>query len=181
MKGKSVDFKCFLKTLLIFSHRNLNIPEMPNSFSFVLELVFLGKFYSFWADIFLSLDKGIERHWKYFRWRLTKCPNPTIYFTLHVCSILVTDQHNTYLCPMIHLRKVTDLMEKTKNTKNVLDTRQDCYIMIRTRLSLFQIGMICQSSSVYLTVFISLERFIAVCTPLQAKHLCTQFRWIFRK
>ena len=170
MKGKSVDFKCFLKTLLIFSHRNLNIPEMPNSFSFVLELVFLGKFYSFWADIFLSLDKGIERHWKYFRWRLTKCPNPTIYFTLHVLSILGTYQHNTDLCPMIHFRKVTDLIEKNKN-----------YIMIRTRLSLFQIGMICQSSSVYLTVFISLERFIAVCTPLQAKHLCTQFRWIFRK
>ena len=40
-----------------------------------------------------------------------------------------------------------------------------------------QIGMVCQSSSVYLTVFISLERFIAVCTPLQAKHLCTQFRY----
>ena len=37
--------------------------------------------------------------------------------------------------------------------------------------------MFCQSCSVYLTVFISLERWIAVCTPLQAKHLCTQFRW----
>ena len=176
MKGKSVDFKCFLKTLLIFSHRNLNIPEMPNSFSFVLELVFLGNFYSLWADIFLSLNKGIERHWKYFRWRLTKCPNSTIYFTLHVLSISVTDQHNTYLCPMIHLRKVSDTIYTTQYL-----TLDKSYIMIRTRLFLFQIGMICQSSSVYLTVFISLERFIAVCTPLQAKHLCTQFRWIFRK
>ena len=40
----------------------------------------------------------------------------------------------------------------------------------------FEVGMFCQSSSVYLTVFISLERWVAVCTPLKAKHICTQFR-----
>merc|ERR1712038_1742565 len=41
---------------------------------------------------------------------------------------------------------------------------------------IYPVGMFCQSSSVYLTVFISLERWVAVCRPLQAKHICTQFR-----
>ena len=50
--------------------------------------------------------------------------------------------------------------------------------VISIYLLLLQVGMFCQSSSVYLTVFISLERWVAVCRPLQAKHICTQFRWV---
>ena len=41
---------------------------------------------------------------------------------------------------------------------------------------LVQVGMVCQTCSVYLTVCVSVERLIAVCYPLQAKHICTQSR-----
>ncbi|XP_065201040.1 FMRFamide receptor isoform X2 [Planococcus citri] len=37
----------------------------------------------------------------------------------------------------------------------------------------FPIGMISQTVSVYLTLIVTLERFVAVCHPLQARSLCT--------
>jgi len=40
----------------------------------------------------------------------------------------------------------------------------------------YPLGLVCQTISVYLTVCVSIERFIAVRYPLQAKHLCTQSR-----
>lgn len=40
----------------------------------------------------------------------------------------------------------------------------------------FPLAMICQTASVYLTLTISLERFVAVCFPLKARSLCTYGR-----
>jgi hypothetical protein len=38
--------------------------------------------------------------------------------------------------------------------------------------------MMAQTGSVYLTVCVTLERFVAVCRPLQAKSLCTYGRLV---
>lgn len=40
----------------------------------------------------------------------------------------------------------------------------------------FPIGMIAQTASVYLTMTVTLERFVAVCHPLRARSLCTYGR-----
>ncbi len=40
--------------------------------------------------------------------------------------------------------------------------------------------MMAQTGSVYLTVCVTLERFVAVCRPLQAKSLCTYGRLVLK-
>ncbi len=40
----------------------------------------------------------------------------------------------------------------------------------------YPIGLIAQTASVYLTVLVTVERYIAVCHPLKAKLMCTEFR-----
>ena len=41
----------------------------------------------------------------------------------------------------------------------------------------YPIGLIAQTASVYLTVLVTVERYIAVCHPLKAKLVCTEFRY----
>lgn len=40
----------------------------------------------------------------------------------------------------------------------------------------YPVGMIAQTGSVYLTICVTIERYVAVCLPLKARYLCTYFR-----
>lgn len=42
--------------------------------------------------------------------------------------------------------------------------------------TVYPVGMIAQTGSVYLTICVTIERYVAVCLPLKARYLCTYFR-----
>ena len=44
---------------------------------------------------------------------------------------------------------------------------------------LYPIGLIAQTGSCYLTLAVTIERYLAVCWSLKARHLCTQVRYEF--
>ena len=42
----------------------------------------------------------------------------------------------------------------------------------------YPVGLIAQSGSCYLTLAVTIERYLAVCWPLKARHLCSQVRLV---
>jgi len=79
--------------------------------------------------------------------------------------------------PSIHSHHMVMLeMEETQGSSSPIFNYYMQFIFPFITPLVYPIGMVCQTCSVYLTVCVSVERFIAVCFPLQAKHLCTQFR-----
>ena len=48
-----------------------------------------------------------------------------------------------------------------------------CHIFPYITPWVYPVGMIAQTGSVYLTICVTIERYVAVCLPLKARYLCT--------
>jgi hypothetical protein len=50
---------------------------------------------------------------------------------------------------------------------------EDTICVLNNVVMVLQVGLMAQTGSVYLTVCVAVERYVAVCHPLKAKSLCT--------
>jgi len=90
-------------------------------------------------------------------------------------SLLILTSVLMFGLPAIHQHHSVHMELNTEDSPPVFSYYMESVFPYITPI-VYPLGLVFQTCSVYLTVCVSVERFVAVIYPLQAKHVCTQSR-----